>query len=169
VGWGVERLGCWWGPGWQMASEAPWGWQRIYISYDGFCLPMYDVLFRELHDRLPLTSFEVRSLSHLQMAPSQFHPLSWELVTNLSIFVWILEQRSHHSFIFCLDPRSFRAKGHFWWGVFSFYVFCMIRWYPFFLSWALVFFVYIISILEGLLKRKYELKVISVIPQILTS
>ncbi|RHN63068.1 hypothetical protein MtrunA17_Chr4g0054311 [Medicago truncatula] len=43
---------------------------------------MYDVLFRELHDKLPLTSFEVRFPSHLQMALSQFHPLSWALVTT---------------------------------------------------------------------------------------
>jgi len=40
---------------------------------------MYDVLFRELHSMLPFTSFEVRLLSHLRIAPSKLHPLSWAL------------------------------------------------------------------------------------------
>lgn len=53
--------------------------KRICSIYDVFCLPMYDVLFRELHGMLPFTIFEVRLLSHMRIAHSKLHPLSWAL------------------------------------------------------------------------------------------
>lgn len=62
--------------------------ERVYNSFEGCSVPMYDCFFTGLGLHIPFSDFEVAVINHLKVPPpQQLHPRAWAFMMAFHIYV----------------------------------------------------------------------------------
>ena len=93
---------------------------RIFSKYTANCIPMYEMVFKEMGFRLPFSPFQISLFQWLALSPSQLHPKSYPFIKAFELvyrYLCVSPSKDLYFNVFSVR-RDTNRKGGRKWGCF---------------------------------------------------